>query len=118
MTRAVLQSRNRLTRLTERIAFPGQAVDRDAGLIKGVKVLGYNSSNDRTYLHEAVKRAAPLYEGCKVFEDHPEGKRQRRVSELVGRLVNVRIGEDGLYADLKIVLSHPMAERVREGWVA
>ena len=48
-------------------------VDRLAGVIRGVKILGLESRNGRTYLPEALAAAAPLYEGAKVNVNHPKG---------------------------------------------
>ena len=45
-------------------------VDRAAGVIRGVKVLGLESKNGRTYLAEALAQAVPLYEGAKVNVNH------------------------------------------------
>ena len=48
-------------------------VDRQAGVIRGVKILGLQSRNGRTYLPEALAQAAPLYEDAKVNVNHPKG---------------------------------------------
>jgi hypothetical protein len=48
-------------------------VDREAGVIRGVKVLGLESRNGRTYLPEALAQAAQLYEDAKVNVNHPKG---------------------------------------------
>ena len=42
-------------------------------MIRGVKVLGLESRNGRTYLPEALAQAAPLYEDAKVNVNHPKG---------------------------------------------
>jgi len=41
-------------------------IDREKGIIKGVKIIGFNSQNGRKYLPEALKDAVPMYEGIKV----------------------------------------------------
>ena len=47
-------------------------VDREKGIVYGVKIIGLQSpnrtdgSNGRRYLPEALQRAIPLYEGMKV----------------------------------------------------
>jgi hypothetical protein len=48
-------------------------VDRTAGIIRGVKILGLTSRNGRRYLPEALARAASLYEGAKVNVNHAKG---------------------------------------------
>lgn len=97
------------TRLTGR-------VDRERGVISGVKVLGTTSSNGRRYLPEAIRDAAHLYEGASVRIDHPDDPEDQRSSDSVlGWLRDVRIGDDGsLYADLHYLQSHPFAKRLVE----
>lgn len=91
-------------------------VDREAGVIYGVKVLGLISENGRRYLEKAVKEAAPLYEGIMVNVDHPENAGDSRsAQDRIGKLVNVHYVEGkGLYGDLEFLKSHPMAERICE----
>jgi len=36
-------------------------IDRAAHRLRGVKILGFNSTNGRTYELDAVRRALPLY---------------------------------------------------------
>lgn len=91
-------------------------VDREAGIIRNVKVLGLESvSHGRVYLREAVHRAAKLYEGCKVYTDHnmTPGK-HRSVRELFGKLINIKPTDDGLRGDLQILTTHEIAESVLE----
>ena len=96
-------------------------VDREAGIIKNVKILGYESKNGRRYTGEAMQRAKPLYEGVHVNIDHPHvlGKEKpdapRSSYDRFGKLVNVRYVEGkGLMGDLLYLKTHPMAERVCE----
>lgn len=96
-------------------------VDRDAGIIYGVKVLGKSSPNTHgvrgvegtDYSPEAMKRALPLYEGRKVNVDHlPRDGKARDYSayDRLGKLVNVRLQDGEPYADLHILKAHRMAE--------
>lgn len=118
------------------IAAPTGRVDRNSRVIRGVKVLGLKSRNSArvigidsdepySYSLEALRSAIPLYENCKVFIDHPVfaydsrgGRRMadgdRQVKDYFGRLVNVRVAPDGLYADLEYLATHPLAESVLE----
>lgn len=92
-------------------------VDRKAGIIRGVKVLGLISENGRRYTPAAVKAAADLYEGVRVNVDHPhkDAGQPRSAYDRLGRLVNIRYVEgEGLYGDLEILMSHPMARRICE----
>ncbi len=92
-------------------------VDKENGVIHGVKVLGHKSLNGRRYTEAAISGAQKLYEGISVNVDHPnvstpyEG---RSLSSRFGRLVNVVYGEDGLRADLQFLKSHPLADMICE----
>lgn len=91
-------------------------VQAEAGLITGVKVLGLLSRNGRTYVKEAVARAAALYEGAKVNVDHPNGKadQPRSYADRIGALENVRLGpgDSGLFADFRFNPKHALAEQL------
>lgn len=90
-------------------------VDRDKGVIYGVKVLGWESANKRRYLPEAVKKALPLYEGAKVYHNHPDKPNQsRKTAEGFGKLSNCRVESDGLYADLLYFKTDAEAGKVTE----
>lgn len=90
-------------------------VDREAGVIRNVKVLGWVSENKRRYLPEAGRQALSLYEDVKVFLNHPSKPQQTRVTDdAFGKLKNARWTSEGVYADLLYLESHPMAERVCE----
>jgi len=92
-------------------------VDRKAGIIYGVKVLGLVSENGRRYTPSAVKAAARLYEGVRVNVDHPEkdASQPRSAYDRLGKLINIRYVEgEGLYGDLEILMTHPMAKRICE----
>jgi hypothetical protein len=88
------------------------SVDREQHVIRGVKVCGLKSGNGRDYSRDALRNATHLYEGCRVFFDHPEGKSNtRRFRERFGRLVNVKVDGDGMTADLRYNPKHPDAEQ-------
>lgn len=87
-------------------------VDRERGLISGVKVLGLVSANGRRYSVEALRRAVSLYEGRPVNIDHVNGSERRSYRDRIGKLVNVRLAEDGIYADLVVNPKHPLAEQL------
>lgn len=90
-------------------------VDRHEGVIRGVKVLGLDSRNGRTYRPEALAKAAPLYEGAKVNVNHPKGNPlgPRDYQDRIGviRQVVVRPGE-GLFADFHFNPKHVLAEQL------
>lgn len=116
----------KLVQLREDIssAFVGR-VDRDRGIIFGVKLLGKHSPNTHgidgvtgtEYTDDALRGAVQVYEGRKVNIDHPprdNPTKDRSAYDRIGKLFNVRVQEDGLYADLKMLKKHPMADRVME----
>ena len=90
-------------------------VDGQAGVIHGVKVLGLESRNGRTYLPEALAQAARLYEDAKVNVNHPKGNPagprdyQDRIGTIRG--VVMRSGE-GLFGDFHFNPKHALAEQL------
>lgn len=109
--------------LSSIVSFGGQAglgrlsVDRDRGIIKNIKIIGFNSQNGRKYTPESLKEAVPMYEGIKVNIDHPEkGPTQQRSShDRFGKFINVRFQEgEGVFGDLLYLKNHPLAESVCE----
>ena len=100
------------------IAIPTDAmrVDRDSGVIHGVRILGPSSLNGRKYTPEAIQKAMNLYENRPVNVDHP-GKAdsgQRRVSDRFGWIKNIKYNNQGLDGELHYLKSHPQAEAVIE----
>lgn len=92
-------------------------IDRDAGVIRGVKILGASSKNGRDYSPQALREAAAIYEGLGVNTNHPNRATpnvSRTVEEGVGWLENVTVKPDGVYGDLNIIKSHPLAETLFE----
>jgi hypothetical protein len=101
-------------------------VDRDAGVIYGVKVLGRLSRNGHgypgasggtEYTRRCMESALPMYEGVDVLVSHktdPADRRRGREEDALGQLRNARLGDDGIRADLHYLKSHGMAERVVE----
>lgn len=92
-------------------------VDREAGVIRDVKILGRTSKNRRVYTDGAMDDAVRLYEGRRVFFDHndrSDRKKERRFQEFGGVLSNVRKTGDGVYGDLLFVKSDPLASKLAE----
>ena len=90
-------------------------IDREAGVIRGVKILGLESRNGRRYLPEALAAAVPLYEDAKVNVNHPKGNPSapRDYQDRIGaiRQVTLRDGE-GLFADFHFNPKHALAEQL------
>lgn len=98
---------------------PTGRVDRAGGFIRGVKILGRFSRNKGGYEYtpEALRRAAELYEGMKVNVNHPSRSTpnaSRGIEDGIGWLENVTVKADGVYGDLAVLKSHPMAEMLFE----
>jgi hypothetical protein len=90
-------------------------VDAEAGVIRGVKVLGQTSRNGRKYLPQALSSAIAMYEGAKVNVNHPKGQptAPRDYQDRIGAIRSVRMGTDGcLYADFHFNPKHALAEQL------
>ena len=84
-------------------------------MIRGVKILGLESRNQRSYLPEALSRAVPLYEGAKVNVNHPKGSPTgpRDYQDRLGTIRNVEVrAEQGLFGDLHFNPRHTLAEQL------
>ncbi len=91
------------------------AVDREAGVIRGVKILGLRSRNGREYSTEALRDAAPLYENVKVNVNHPKSSATsaRDYQDRIGTMRAVRLIEaEGLFADFHFNPKHAIAEQL------
>ena len=90
-------------------------VDRDAGVLRGVKLIGLESQNGRRYRPEALSAAVGLYEGAKVNVNHPQNgplaPRDYRDRLGVVRQVEFRPGE-GLFGNLHFNPKHELAEQL------
>lgn len=110
---------------------PPLRIDRENGIIYGVKVLGVNSPNtpyqdgrpmDRVtqgtrYTRSAFESATRVMEGAKVRLNHPDRSQpnaDRPVEVGLGVLRNVRATPDGVRADLHYNRAHPFAPQLVE----
>jgi hypothetical protein len=89
-------------------------VDRDKGVIFGVKIIGLSSVNGNEYPITVLEQAIPLYEGAAVFINHPSAEEAevRELYDHFGTLHNVYEEEDGLYGDLFYKKSHELADKI------
>jgi hypothetical protein len=103
--------------LTERVSTGSKPqVDRDTGIIRGVKILGERSVNGRRYSRDVRERARTKYEGRKANIDHP-GRNEpvdRSFRDWVGTIENVQVQSDGTYADLRLRKKHAEYESILE----
>lgn len=88
--------------------------DRESGVIRGVKILGTESRNGRTYLPDALAQAISLYENAKVNVNHPRGApgAARDYQDRIGTIRNVTARPDGLFADFHFNPKHQLAEQL------
>ncbi len=89
-------------------------VDPRQGVIRGVKILGLESRNGRSYRPEALSQAAPLYEGAKVNVNHPKGtpNAPRDYQDRIGVIRNVAVLPEGLFGDFQFNPKHALAEQL------
>lgn len=85
-------------------------LDKEKGLIQGVKILGSMSRNGRIYTPQALSDAAGLYEGVKVYDGHDT----RKYSDCVGKVHNASVVGDSVYGDLSLKKSHALYEVIME----
>lgn len=102
-----------VTTFTERVRLSGK-VDRDAGVIRGVRVCGASSANGNDYAAGSFGNCRQ-YEGRHVYLNHDHAGRERSVADKLGWLENVRPDADGTpRGDFHILKSHPAAGSVLE----
>src|SRR5262245_31163267 len=90
-------------------------IDEDAGIVYGVKILGWTSKNGRRYLPEAVAAKLNLYEGVRVFIDHgSRGDQVRDMEDFFGTIEKPRMMDDGVYGDFHYLKTHPFATQFVE----
>lgn len=90
-------------------------VDREAGILRGVKLIGHDSKNGRSYPPATLRAAVSHYEGARVNVDHPDGApgKPRRVADRMGIVTNARYVEGhGVFADFKFNPKHALTEQV------
>lgn len=92
-------------------------VDREAGIIRGVRILGRSSRNGREYSDAALDQAARLYEGLGVNLNHREqlvSGTGRAIEEGFGWLEAIAVRADGVFGDLHYFRAHPQADVIVE----
>jgi hypothetical protein len=91
-------------------------IDRDKGIIFGVKLLGLESRNGNSYQPAALKSAAHLYENAKVnlnHQDKAELGKPRDYEARMGSIKNVTYSEgQGLFGDFHFNPKHRLAEQL------
>jgi hypothetical protein len=101
-------------RIAERVSTPfaRAAVDREHGVIRGVKLCGGTSANGRDYPPEVFRRDVGKYEGAAIYADHG---RDRSVDRKLGWIESPRVDADGTpRGDAHLLKTHPLYDRVME----
>jgi hypothetical protein len=73
-------------------------------------VLGWVSRNNRVYPKDVVAKNLHKYESAIVNIDHPTREGPRKYEDRFGRIINVRMEQDGIYGDLVYNPEHPLAK--------
>lgn len=96
-------------------------IDRNAGIMFGVKLIGVHSENNggkRKYQIDALERAVQLYEGAPVYIDHvidpKDAAKVRGQREHWGEVRSVEVRPDGLYGDVHYLKSHHQTAEILE----
>lgn len=88
---------------------------RESNVLKGCRILGFVSKNNRRYLPECLQKACPLYEGKSVYVDHSADV--RKFLDKIGKFRDVRYDEvKGLVGDLHYNPKHTAIDTLI-GWV-
>ena len=101
---------------TATLSPPRGRVDRQAGVIRNVKLIGNQSKRNRFYPQSVLRESMSKYEGVGVFANHVDPGQRRRVEDRIGTIRSVR--EDpygGLRADCHLNKSHPLYEQICDG---
>lgn len=97
------------------LSAPAGSVDRAAGVVRNVRVIGPRSRNGRKYPPAVTARHAALFDGAAVNLGHHFEARTGLPAEVppqarFGRLANPRAANGGVVADLMFNPKHPFAE--------
>lgn len=95
------------------------AVDELQHVIRGVRILGADSRNGRSYSESAMAQAARLYEGTRLNFNHTDKRdagKERPFEDWVGELRNVRFvpSEKAVFGDAHILASDPRTPKLYE----
>ncbi len=89
-------------------------VDWENGIIYGVKVLAESSRNGFVYPRSTREKAHKILENLRVNLDHltKGSKSDVPLAARFGKLINVREGANGTYADLRFNVEHKYAKSI------
>jgi hypothetical protein len=90
-------------------------IDREQGVLRGVKLLGLDSRNGRKYSPAALESARGLYEGARVNVNHPKSHplASRDYQDRLGLVRNIALRPSaGLFGDFHFNPKHALAEQL------
>ena len=90
-------------------------IDREQGVLRGVKLLGLDSRNGRKYSPAALESARGLYEGARVNVNHPKSHplASRDYQDRLGLVRNIALRPGaGLFGDFHFNPKHALAEQL------
>lgn len=113
------QTHTELVTIVEDLSASGQrAVDASGCVIRGVKLIGFESVNGRSYPPAVLRASTAHYEGAKVNVNHPTGgdpTKPRALEDRIGVIRNARIVEGahgGIYGDFHYNPEHRLAKQI------
>ena len=96
-----------------------ERIDRDQGVIRGVKFLGVESRNppphNNSYPIEMRRASEKLLEGAQIYVNHPprdQGEKTRDYQEKMGVARNIHESGEGLVGDWHFPPKHALADTV------
>ena len=103
-----------MSELFEQTVIEKPRIDKEAGIIFNAHILGVKSSNGYDYAINGMKSAYSRYEQMPVGIDHDYQSTPLKVAGTWGTLTNPTCNENGIWADLHYLKSHPLTEQVIE----
>ena len=89
-------------------------IDREAGILRHVHVLGPVSNHGYSYTADAIQAAHTKFEGMRVGINHDYKNNPLKVEDSWGTLSNPTCDADGIWADLSYLKSHTLTEQILE----
>jgi len=106
-------SKTATVNITEGFAAQKEQPDLETGIVRGVKILGFESKNGRTYPAPVMRAGVACYEGAKVNFDHPTSgnpHEPRQYKDRFGVIRDARFTEGaGIFGDLHFNPKHGLA---------
>jgi hypothetical protein len=92
-------------------------IDAENGVIRHAKLRGMESKNNRRYTREATDKSVALYDGSKVYVNHPrrsDSGEDRSFESLAGVVQNPKAESGGIYGDVHLLKESPHYRQIVE----